>query len=81
MMLVPATPGIVLGLVPIKLKLWMLAIPAFGDQLLVNRLLRGEVVEPGQMALCMASTLLWAALVAGLTVRAFNSEKFLFGKA
>ncbi len=81
MMLVPATPGIVLGLVPIKLKLWMLAIPAFGDQLLVNRLLRGEVVEPGQMALCMTSTLLWAVLVAGLTVRAFNSEKFLFGKA
>ena len=81
MMLVPATPGIVLGLVPIKLKLWMLAIPAFGDQLLVNRLLRGEPVEPAQMALCMASTLLWAVLVASLSVRAFQDEKFLFGKA
>jgi hypothetical protein len=33
------------------------------------------------MALCMASTLLWAALVAALTVRAFSDEKFLFGKA
>lgn len=81
MMLVPATPGIVLGLVPVKLQSWMLAIPAFGDQLLVNRLLRGEPVEPGQMALCMASTLLWAALVAALSVRAFKDEKFLFGKA
>jgi sodium transport system permease protein len=81
MMLVPATPGIVLALVPIKLKLWMLAIPAFGEQLLVNRLLRGEAVEPAQMALCMASTLLWAAAVAALTVRAFSDEKFLFGKA
>jgi hypothetical protein len=29
----------------------------------------------------MASTLLWAVLVAGLTVRAFSDEKFLFGKA
>jgi sodium transport system permease protein len=81
MMLVPATPGIVLGLVPIKLKLWMLLIPAFGDQLLVNRLLRGEPVEAGHMALCMASTLLWAVAVTALTVRAFNDERFLFGKA
>lgn len=81
LMLVPATPGIVLGLVPIKLKLWMLLIPSFGDQLLVNRLLRGELVEPAQMALCMTSTLLWAALVTALTVRAFTDEKFLFGKA
>jgi len=38
-------------------------------------------VEAAQMALCMASTLLWAALVAALTVRAFHDEKFLFGKA
>jgi hypothetical protein len=70
----------VLALVPIKLKLWMLAIPAFGEQLLVNRLLRGEPVEAAQMALCMASTLLWAAAVVALTVRAFQDEKFLFGK-
>jgi sodium transport system permease protein len=81
MMLVPATPGIVLALVPIKLKLWMLLVPAFGEQLLVSRLLRGEPVEPAQLALCMASTLLWAGAVAAGTVRAFNGEKFLFGKA
>jgi sodium transport system permease protein len=81
MMLVPATPGIVLALVPIKLKLWMLAVPAFGEQLLVNRMLRGEPVEAAQLALCMASTLLWAAAVAALSVRAFRDEKFLFGKA
>jgi len=81
MMLVPATPGIVLALVPIRLKLWMLAVPAFGEQLLVNRMLRGEPVEATQLALCMASTLLWAAAVAALSVRAFKDEKFLFGKA
>jgi sodium transport system permease protein len=81
MMLVPATPGIVLALVPIKLKLWMLLVPAFGEQLLVNRMLRGEPVEVAQLATCMGSTLLWAALVAALAVRAFQDEKFLFGKA
>jgi len=81
MMLVPATPGIVLALVPIKLKLWMLAVPAFGEQLLVNRMLRGEPVEAAQLAFCMASTLLWAVAVTALTVRAFNDEKFLFGKS
>jgi len=81
MMLVPATPGIVLALVPIKLHLWMLAIPAFAEQLLVKRLLRGEPVAATEMALCMASTLLWAVLMAAFTVRAFSDEKFLFGKA
>jgi sodium transport system permease protein len=81
MMLVPAAPGIVLALVPIKLQLWMLAVPAFGEQLLVNRMLRGEPVAVAQMAFCMVSTLLWAVLVAALTVRAFSDEKFLFGKA
>ena len=81
MMLVPATPGIVLALVPVKLKLWMLAVPAFGEQLLLNRMLRGEPVEAGQLALCMTSTLFWAVVVAALTVRAFRDEKFLFGKS
>jgi sodium transport system permease protein len=81
MMLVPATPGIVLALVPVKLQLWMLAIPSFGEQLLVNRLLRGEPVAALHMACSMGSTLLWTLGLVALAVRAFSDEKFLFGKA
>jgi sodium transport system permease protein len=81
MMLVPAMPGIVLALVPVKLQTWMLLIPAFGEQLLVNLLIRGEAVAPAQFAISMGSTLLWALAQAALAVRAFGSEKFLFGKA
>jgi sodium transport system permease protein len=81
MMLVPATPGIVLALVPVKLQLWMLAIPSFGEQLLVNRMLRGEPVTALHMACSMGSTLLWTLALVALAVRAFSDEKFLFGKA
>ena len=81
LMLVPAMPGLVLAFVPVKLKLWMLCIPAFGEQLLVTRLIRGEAVAAGSMALAMASTAAWAVAVTWLAVRAFSSESFLFGRS
>jgi hypothetical protein len=74
-------PGLVLAFVPVKLKLWMLCIPAFGEQLLVTRLIRGEAVAAGSLALSMASTALWAAVAAWLAIRAFSSEGFLFGRS
>jgi len=81
LMLVPAMPGLVLAFVPVKLKLWMLCIPAFGEQLLVTRLIRGELVATGSMALAMASTAVWAAAAAWLAIRAFSNEAFLFGRS
>jgi sodium transport system permease protein len=81
LMLVPAMPGLVLAFVPVKLKLWMLCIPAFGEQLLVTRLIRGEVVQAGSLGLAMASTAVWALAAAWLAVRAFSSEAFLFGRS
>jgi sodium transport system permease protein len=81
LMLVPAMPGLVLAFVPVKLKLWMLCIPAFGEQLLVTRLIRGEAVVAGSMALAMASTAAWAAAAAWLAIRAFSNEAFLFGRS
>jgi len=81
LMLVPAMPGLVLAFVPVKLMLWMLCVPAFGEQLLVTRLIRGEAVAAGSMALAMASTALWAVAVVWLAIRAFSSEPFLFGRS
>jgi sodium transport system permease protein len=78
LMLVPAMPGMLLAFMPVRLKAWMLLIPALGEQLLVQRMIRAEAVEPLQAAMVMASTLGWAALVSFLTIRAFRDERFLF---
>jgi sodium transport system permease protein len=81
LMLIPAAPGIVLALVPVKLHAWMLLVPAFGEQLLVTRLIRGEAIGAQAMATAMASTTCWAALAIWLAVRFFADEKLLFGRA
>lgn len=80
LMLVPAAPGIVLALVPVKLQGWMMLVPAFSEQLLVTRLIRGEAVGAQAMATAMASTACWAAAAVWLAVRAFEDERLLFGR-
>lgn len=81
LMLVPAMPGLVLAFVPVKLQTWQLLVPAWGEQLLITRLVRGEAVAASAQALAMASTAAWAVAVAWLAVRAFRSEGFLFGRS
>jgi len=81
LMLVPAMPGMVLAFTPVKLQTWMLLVPAWGEQLLVTRLIRGEDVPLGWQAAAMGSTAAWAAAAAYLAIRAFRSEAFLFGRS
>jgi sodium transport system permease protein len=81
LMLVPAMPGLVLAFVPVKLQTWQLLVPAWGEQLLITRLIRAEPVALSSQALAMGSTLLWAVVVAWGAIRAFQSEGFLFGRS
>lgn len=80
LMLVPALPGVILGIVPFKLQPWMMLVPAFGEQLLVLRMVRGEAI-PAQLPLLSAgATTLYAVLLSALAVRMFASERSMFGK-
>jgi len=81
LMLVPAMPGLVLAFVPVKLQTWMLLVPAWGEQLVITRLIRGEAVAASVQAIAMGSTAAWAVAVAWLAIRAFESEGFLFGRS
>jgi sodium transport system permease protein len=81
LMLVPALPGLVLAFVPVRLQTWQLLVPAWGEQLIVTRLIRGEAVAVSVQAIAMGSTAAWAVAVAWLAVRAFESEAFLFGRS
>jgi sodium transport system permease protein len=69
LMLVPALPSAVLGLVP-----------SFGEQQLLLRMVRGEAFPARLQALSMGSTALYALLLLGWATRLFRSERSMFGK-
>lgn len=80
LMLVPAIPGVLLALSPVKLQPWMQATPFLAEQVIVSRLVRGDPVGAGAYALSMGASLLAAALILALTVRLFESGKLLFDR-
>ncbi len=77
--LIPALPGLFLAFVPIRPTLWMMSIPTFGQQLLINQLMRGEAVSALFMSVSAATTLLAGVLLAFAAVNMFGRERVLFG--
>lgn len=77
----PMLPGMIMSINPIKTEDWMLAVPLLGQQLMGTQLLRGEGIDPLGYTLSTAGTLAISAFFLYLTVRLFESERILFGKA
>ena len=80
LMLVPAIPGVLLALSPVKPQAWMRATPFLAEQVIMSRLVRGDPIELASYAAAMASTLLVAAVVLVTTVKLFESGKLLFDR-
>ncbi len=78
--LVPALPGMVLAFMPIKVKLWMMLIPTFGQQLLINQVMRGEPVDSLNVLVSVAITLVVGAVLVVVTMRLYERERVLFGR-
>lgn len=78
--LIPALPGLFLAFIPIRPALWMMLVPTFGQQLLINQLMRGEAVSPLFVAVSAAVTLAAGALLALVAMRFFGRERVLFGR-
>jgi sodium transport system permease protein len=79
--LVPALPGLFLAFVPIRPALWMMAIPTFGQQLLINQLMRGEPVDPLFVTVSAANTLAVGVVLTIIATRLFGREAALFGRS
>jgi sodium transport system permease protein len=80
LMLVPAIPGVLLALSPVRSQGWMQATPFLAEQVIISRLVRGEAVGPGAYLAAAAASLTVAALVLLLTVKLFESGKLLFDR-
>ena len=78
--LVPALPGTVLAFMPVKPTWGVMLVPTFGQQVLINQVLRGEVVRPAHVALSAAVTVAVGVVLVALAVRMYARERILFGR-
>ncbi len=78
--LIPALPGMALAFLPVKATVWAMLIPTYGQQLLINQLIRGEVVQPVNIIVSTVATLVVAVALTGFAMRLYSRENILFGK-
>jgi sodium transport system permease protein len=78
--LVPALPGLFMAFLPIRATVWAMLIPTFGQQILINQFLRGEVVAPLHVAIATAATLVVSVVLVAIAIRLYGGEKILFGR-
>ncbi len=77
-LIVPMIPSMLLMFMPIKEQLWMMAVPILGQNLVINELMRGDVVGWDAIGLAVAGTLIMGLALAWIAVKLYNREKMLF---
>jgi sodium transport system permease protein len=77
--LVPALPGIALAFMAVKPTLWMMLIPTFGQQILINQMMRGEPIDPLYVVVSTVSTTLAAVACIFVAIRLYQQERLLYG--
>jgi sodium transport system permease protein len=79
MALLPALPGLGVAFLPIKPGLVYMLIPTFGQQLLINQLMRGEPLDPLFVTVSTLATLVAAGTLIIVAVRLYQREQIIFG--
>lgn len=75
LMFVPIVPTLLMSVMPFKPQAWMYSVPLMGQQVIITRLLRGDVVSGESLALCFACTTVAALLACVVTARIYQSER------
>ncbi len=75
---IPMVPSMALMLMSIKEKLWMMSIPIFSQNLIINQIMRGEAVSAVSIAVAIVGTLLAGLLIALLAIKLYKRESMLF---
>ena len=78
--LVPSLPGLVLVFISVTPHPWMMAIPTFGQTLLIGQLIRGEPVGALSLAIASVTTGLAAAALLFFAARLYERDALLFGE-
>jgi sodium transport system permease protein len=77
--LIPALPGIGLAFLPVKATLWTMMIPTFGQQLLINQLMRDEPVSLINAVVSALVTIFLSLGLIFIAIRLYQRERLLFG--
>lgn len=77
--LVPAIPGMVLAFLPVKANVGLMLIPTFGQQIIINQLMRSEPIDPTMVMVSSVTTLVLAFGLFILAVRLYNRERIILG--
>jgi len=79
--IIPALPGLALAFLPVRPALWMMLIPTFGQQILINQFMRSELVNPLYIALSSVTTLIVALVLILVAIRMYSQERILFSNS
>jgi sodium transport system permease protein len=77
--LIPSLPGMILVFVPLKAQVWMMAVPTFGQVLLIGKLMRDERIYMTETLVAGLSTGLVALALFLVAGRLYERDKLLFG--
>ena len=75
LMFVPIVPTLLMSVMPFKPQAWMYSVPLMGQQVIIMRLLRGDVVSGSSLALCFVCTAIAALIACVVTARIYQSER------
>ncbi len=78
--LIPALPGMVLAFLPIKVSMWMMLIPTFSQQVLINQVMRGETVDPLYFAVATLITIVVGLALVYVAIKMYEREQVLVGR-
>jgi len=76
--MLPALPGIFLSSLAVKAELWTMLIPTFGQQLLINQLLRGDPVSIFNVLVSTIVTIVLGGLLLLVVIRLYDREQVVF---
>ncbi len=79
LLFVPMLPGFFFAFGTVRESAWMETVPLLGQQLLLSRLVRGDALEAGAVALLAAATLLAASLGVLCAGRLLDHERMVAG--
>lgn len=80
LIIVPMIPSIALMLLPVKEKLWMMAVPILSQNLIINQIMRGESVAATSIIVAILGSLLIGVVLALAAIKLYNRENLLFSK-
>lgn len=78
--LIPALPGMFLAYLPVRPDVWNMLIPTFGQQLLINQLMRGETLSALHVLISVGITVLVGVTLTLLAIRLYEGEQVVLGR-